>query len=363
MTSAWPKREMTALDAWLLELPFEPLDVAADATQPLGDAPLSPFVSLKRAGAAGVVCAGGLGDGAFGSVLKLVDAHGQTAAAKLCAYDGWRAPRSAVDRAANERRRAAAIFGLFKEADVLAELNERGARHVPRFLGFRLLNGLEPAILMERLAKDLRVIERPGFVKLSNRSLVDALDSMVVALAEIHALGWMTADVKADNFCVVPGRRAVKLVDFGMMRRVEWPAVVPFAEFKALGVQRGGAVGTRPYIARATYFRTPMSPVDNIESLFYVALRLAGENFPWLEAGKWQAFDRKCTYWKDVHGFCLPFFHDWFTAIERTPRDSRLAYEQLIDDLRDSLAAFARDIEPDSDPFPQVVYRPGFCSY
>ncbi|KAI6239469.1 Protein kinase domain-containing protein [Aphelenchoides fujianensis] len=357
MTSEWLGRELTALDAQLLELPFEPLEVAADARDPLGAAPLSPFVPLKRAGAAAVVLVGGLGLGAFGSVLKLAAADGQTAAAKICAHDGWRAPRSAAEREANDRRRAEAIVEL---ADVLAELSERGARHVPRFLGFRLLNGLEPAILMERLGKDLRVIDRPGFLKLSNESLVDALDSMVAALAEIHELGWMTADVKAENFCVVPGRRAVKLVDFGMMRRVEWPAVVPLDDFAARGVQRGGAVGTTPYIARATYFRTAMSPVDNFESLLYVALRMAGEKFSWLEAGKWEAFDRKCTFWATAPAFFLPFVAEWYDAIERTPRHSRDAYKRLVVDLRDSLRRFAPTGRSDSDPFPQIVYRHGF---
>ncbi|KAI6239480.1 Protein kinase domain-containing protein [Aphelenchoides fujianensis] len=298
-----------------------------------------------------------LGSGAF--VLKLVSRRdGRVIAAKICTYAACLFPHQAADPAENERRRAEAVESLREEFSALDELHRRGARYTPEIFGFRLLNGREPAILMERLGANMggMLVNESAF-KLSDASLVVALENMISALAELHTFGWVAHDLKPENFCVTRGNRwgiAVKLVDFGMMERVDWAAVeevdlnAPFF--------RSRMPGTLPYTPMAAYLDTALSPVDNFEALFYVAMRLGGEDMKWWAARNVQSFKAKRAFWTGGGKLSSPLLAHCFEILRYCPRDSLAAHAFLVEALRLVVRAFGKIVTPDTEAFPQLLY-------
>ncbi|KAI6241776.1 Protein kinase domain-containing protein [Aphelenchoides fujianensis] len=327
-----------------------------------GRSVLSKFVPFDNSvpdERADFLCTEGLGTGAFGQVLKLVSPRdGRVVAAKICAYTNCRHPHLAVDAAENERRRAEDVAMLREEFTSLDDLQQGGARFIPEIFGFRLLNGREPAILMECLGANLGgLVENEHVHALSDASLVVAMEDMISALAEIHALGWAALDLKPENFCLTRDNRhgiAVKLVDFGMMERVDWAAVEE-VDFAA-PVFRPRIKGTLSYTPRAAFLQTALSPVDNFEALFYVAMRLAGEDINWWAAAGIPSFAMKRAFWKNGGAIRSPLLADCFAILRACPRHSPFAHSLLVEALRFVVREFGESVAPDTEPFPQLLH-------
>ncbi|CAJ0582845.1 unnamed protein product, partial [Mesorhabditis spiculigera] len=100
------------------------------------------------------------------------------------------------------------------------------------------------------------------------------------AIKQLHNLGFIHRDIKASNFCLVPGCSAkdlgVYLVDFGLCRSYrnsEGQIRPPRASvsFK----------GTTKYAPLAAHYEKEQSLKDDMESWFYMTVEMITGNLPW----------------------------------------------------------------------------------
>jgi serine/threonine-protein kinase len=114
----------------------------------------------------------------------------------------------------------AVVQRFLNEARAAASLR---SEHVVRVIDVAELTSGRPYLVMEHLdGVDLgALVEREGALEPS-RALGYVLD-VCAALEEAHAAGIVHRDIKPENLilCVVSGREVVKVVDFGLAKRID----------------------------------------------------------------------------------------------------------------------------------------------
>lgn len=114
-------------------------------------------------------------------------------------------------------------------------------------------------VVMERLPGRTLQAELAGKGRLPWREAVDVLDGVLLALEAAHAVGVVHRDVKPGNVFLVDGAPRVRLVDFGLARKVT------FAEGDSLAATRTGmVVGSAGYIAPELLLGDPAGPAADV---------------------------------------------------------------------------------------------------
>jgi serine/threonine-protein kinase len=114
-------------------------------------------------------------------------------------------------------------------------------------------------VVMERLSGRTLQAELAAKARLPWREALDVLDGVLLALEAAHAVGVVHRDVKPGNVFLVDGAPRVRLVDFGLARKVT------LAEGDSLAATRTGmVVGSAGYIAPELLLGDPAGPAADV---------------------------------------------------------------------------------------------------
>ncbi|VDM48568.1 unnamed protein product [Toxocara canis] len=99
------------------------------------------------------------------------------------------------------------------------------------------------------------------------------------AIEELHSIGFISRDVKPDNFAVgIPGKlqRLVRMIDFGICSRCHQGNGKASSE-----KQHTGLIGTSRYCALTSHRHQEQSKRDDLESWFYMSVEMVAGCLPW----------------------------------------------------------------------------------
>jgi len=180
--------------------------------------------------------------------------------------------RVALKFASEENLDADAVRRLEREADTIAQLNNR---HICTVYGTTEHEG-RPCIVMERLeGMNLKqhMLKKP----LETSEIVDIAVQITEALKAAHAVGIVHRDIKPSNI-FVDKHGFVKVLDFGLARRLRLDAIDEGAE--QCSTIPGRPIGTVNYMAPERIRQTSVDTRTDLFSLGVVIYEMATERLP-----------------------------------------------------------------------------------
>jgi serine/threonine protein kinase len=154
-----------------------------------------------------------------------------------------------------------------REASLLKVIGDR--EHCCRFVD-SMVDRRFHYLVMEKCSTTMfQALER--MPELTERSLAMVVQQMVIAVAEVHALGILHRDIKPDNFLCVGPDTTVKLCDFGFARKIpSGPACVR------------GVFGTAPFMSPEMVTGLEYATPTDVWSLGVVLYVLLCGEFPYM---------------------------------------------------------------------------------
>ncbi|GMS89182.1 hypothetical protein PENTCL1PPCAC_11357, partial [Pristionchus entomophagus] len=161
--------------------------------------------------------------------------------------------------------------------EMIVLLGLRGRRHIPMIVasGTHKEMGF---IIIQALGKNLSDIRREmPHRRLSDGTVYRVAKQMLLALKEVHQIGYLHRDVKPNNMCIgVIDRTRIYLIDFGMARQFTNPTG---------GVRKSrnivGFRGTPRYVAKQVHMCEEQGPGGDLVSLVYSLIELYTGTLPW----------------------------------------------------------------------------------
>jgi serine/threonine protein kinase len=266
--------------------------------------------------------------GAIGTVWRARDhATGEIVAVKVLHHEAASEPD--------------VVAAFRQEAAVLAEIDHPGVVRPREFIS----SDGELALVMDLVeAVDLRQRLRSGG-PLTPAAAIDVVAQVAGVLAAVHATGIVHGDVKPGNILVPDDPAAqVRLIDFGVARRAQDPAVATHA--------------TPEYVAPEVVDGNPLRPSSDVYSLGIVLYEALTARSPYRGGSVEDVLDRHRRYEViQPAGLPEPLWDAITSCLELAPADrpdaAELAHRLTL--TRPLLAAVpALPALPDSTP----TYRP-----
>ncbi|CAG9540177.1 unnamed protein product [Cercopithifilaria johnstoni] len=179
--------------------------------------------------------------------------------------------------------------GLDMDYIVLLQASKMSCEHIATLIDQGKIEGHFKFIIMKMLGDNLHKL-RQAFVE-CRFSLSTSLRlgiQTLVALEELHSMGFVHRDVKASNFAICDpseSKMNVYIIDFGLCRMYRNPkdGIKPPRNKTSFR-------GTARYASLAAHRQEEISPKDDLESWFYMLIEMISGELPW---GNIHRTDRK----------------------------------------------------------------------